>query len=413
MNTITLDKKKIEFRDKIPNEPEWIYGARVKAWDYYTSSPLPDRAQHLWRYSDPSNFLFEKPERLIKPFPQKSHSNLFRVKLEGEQNNNIIIKDLHSAVAENSDLLNRYLGKAIGGDFGKFEALNFAAWQEGLLIYIPDNTIIERPISIQWEFPKNDFLGRLLVVIGNNSKVTIVDNYSSHPNNKTAMLNNAVELFADDNSEVKYINIQNLSMDSRSYLTQRAQVGAKSKLSTFFALLGGKTSKLDIGTIIEGEGSEALMSGFLLADNKQQFDVHTVHHHKAADSNSNLDYKVILKDKACSSYTGLIRIEQDAPDCEAYQENRNLLLGNGVNSRSIPELEILNQEVSCSHGATMGPVDPEMIYYLNSRGIPTTDAERMIIEGFIEPTFNEIPEEPKELIRRLFFGKLEGEENGR
>ncbi|MEE8417915.1 MAG: SufD family Fe-S cluster assembly protein, partial [candidate division Zixibacteria bacterium] len=131
------------------------------------------------------------------------------------------------------------------------------------------------------------------------------------------------------------------------------------------------------------------------------------HHHTAGESFSDLDFKVILKDRAASAYTGLIRIEKDTANCEAYQENRNLLLNKGTRAESIPELEIMTDQVRCSHGATMGPIDREMVFYLKSRGFSQTDAMRTIVEGFVASTLGKAPGEAVRTIQSLVSEKLQ------
>jgi Fe-S cluster assembly protein SufD len=133
-----------------------------------------------------------------------------------------------------------------------------------------------------------------------------------------------------------------------------------------------------------------------------------MHHHTASNSYSDIDFRVVLKDKANSASTGLIRIEEDAQNCEAFQVNRNLLLNEGPKAESIPELEILCDQVQCSHGATVGPIDKEMMFYLLSRGISYKEAVNIITLGFLEPTIQKFPKELGELTRELVALKTKG-----
>jgi len=149
------------------------------------------------------------------------------------------------------------------------------------------------------------------------------------------------------------------------------------------------------------------MYGLLFGSGRQHFDNHTLHHHASGQTMSNIDFKVVLRDKALSAYTGLIRIDEGAPVCEAYQENRNLLLNPGTKAETIPELEILNEEVSCSHGATLGPVSPTEIFYLTSRGIPESEAIRMIVSGYVASTLQLVPADLRERIEDFVNTRLE------
>lgn len=173
-------------------------------------------------------------------------------------------------------------------------------------------------------------------------------------------------------------------------------------------IFGGALVKQNFGVTLNGPGADSKMYGVLFGSDHQHLDNHTLHHHKAGQTTSNINFKVVLQDKAVSAYTGLIRIEQDAAGCEAYQENRNLLLAAGTRAETIPELEILNEQVSCTHGATVGPIDPEMVYYLTSRGIPVEEAVKTIVTGFISSTLKMVPADMRGGIRKFISDRLEG-----
>jgi Fe-S cluster assembly protein SufD len=281
-----------------------------------------------------------------------------------------------------------------------------ALWNTGIFVYIPDNMVVEKPIHLQRHLTGENTISRLLVIMGKNSEAMIIDNYSGDSSNGNPLMNNAIELFADDASRLKYFNLQNLPTGFRNYTTQRAHIGQNANCRTVIVSLGGGVSKTNSGTVLDGRGADSRIFGLLFGDEKQKFDLHTMHHHKRGETFSDLDYKVVLKERAVSAYTGLIRIEKDALNCEAYQENRNLLLNKGTKAESIPELEILTDQVRCTHGATMGPIDPEMVFYLQSRGFSRNEAVRAIVSGFMEPTFKEVPGRTGDMIRELFLNKL-------
>jgi len=171
---------------------------------------------------------------------------------------------------------------------------------------------------------------------------------------------------------------------------------------------GGALSKQNFGVTLNGPGANSKIYGLLFGSKKQHFDNHTLHHHAASQTSSDIDFKVVLRDKALSAYTGLIRIEHDAANCEAYQENRNLLLTEGARAETIPELEILNEDVMCSHGATVGPIDPEMVFYLTSRGVPEQEAINAIVTGFVSSTLKMVPADIRGGIRSVVTNRLEG-----
>lgn len=426
MITDTITKEKIAFRKIDKSEPEWIYNLRHQAWEFYQDSPMPSRIVHLWKYTRPEWFLPQNLEEQMKALPIISEikaSEIAPLKPEfagfgcnrGDlvsyaqladdlKDSGIIFTDMPAAVRDNGDLIQQYLGKLIGHDFGKFEALNMALWNSGLFLYLPPNTELERPIYMHRQPNARYNMPRLIIIAGKNSKATIIDEYAGRGNGIYA--NSAVEIFAEASSRLRYVNPQNLSNSGRSYLTHRARIDKDAEVYTIFASLGSNLSKSNLGAVLSGRGANSRILGVLFGDAKQHFDHHTMHHHKADDSYSNIDFKVVLKDKALSAYTGLIKIDENTFNCEAYQENRNLLLSKETRAETIPELEILNDQVSCSHGATVGPIDPEMVFYLKSRGVSTEEAIRIIVGGFVEPLLNLIPEDLRQMMRNLVNFKL-------
>ncbi len=429
MDVDTLIKESVEFRQIDDGEPTWLYKHRKNGWDHYHQSPLPERTRHLWRYTDPAQFVIEKPEELQNLLPVipdglprdirqispehaafgYNRSDLFTfAQLSPElADEGIIFKDLYSAVRENGDLVENYLGRLIDPRFGKFEALNMALWNTGLFLYIPDNLVIEKPIYLH-RHPTGRFtIQRLLVIAGDNSQATIMDDYSCHCRHNGAIANSAVELYAGNSANIKYINMQRLADDNVTFMTIRSEIGQNTELYSLFGGFGSAVAKINAGVKLSGRGANSRMAGIIFADGKQHSDYHTRHHHTAGESFSDLDFKVILKDKAASAYTGLIRIEKDTANCEAYQENRNLLLNKGTRAESIPELEIMTDQVRCTHGATMGPIDREMVFYLKSRGFSQTDAMRTIVEGFVASTLGKAPEEAVQIIQHLVSEKLQ------
>jgi len=424
-------QKSIDFRNIERGEAEWLYDLRKAAWNIFQETPLPERVTNLWRYTKPEIFLTaQAKESMHQRLSRNGNGDANQHPVEAQypaygynrdtlttvtkvdpllEKSGLIFKDLNSAVTENEELVKTYLGRLIGAGFGKFEALNMAQWNIGFFLYVPDNMVIERPIRIN-RHPGGAFTAaRLLAVIGKNSEVTIIDDFSGDPRVIDPSANTVTEIFAGDLSRVKYVNLQRLFPRCISYHTERAEIGQGATIYPVFAGVGGAISKVNAGTILNGRGAGSRMYGIVFGDDKQLFDYHTMHHHKANESTSNINFKVILKDKATSSYTGLIRIEKETVNCEAYQENRNLLLNKGTRAESIPELEILADQVRCTHGATMGPIDPEMLFYLQSRGISPEDAVRVVVSGFVEPTISALPGDLQELMRNLIYGKLGGE----
>jgi len=200
--------------------------------------------------------------------------------------------------------------------------------------------------------------------------------------------------------------VQHWSEKVKWVFTQRSRLERDSQYMNLWAGLGSRITKADIGAILNGRGANSRMYGITFGHKKQHFDQHTVHWHAASQSFSDLDFKVVLKDKARSAYTGLIRIDESTVNCEAYQENRNLLVNDGPRADTIPELEILNDEVRCTHGATIGAIDPMQLFYLRARGIPQDEAVRLIVAGFVETTLARMPENIQERLHDFVADRL-------
>lgn len=428
METIAISRI-ADFRKIAAGEPDWLYRNRLAGWQAYHSKPMPERVQHIWKYTSPDQFLVEHPEGAMGVLPENADEDARKsimidpelagyglnkadltiaAKLQPEiAKTGVVFSDLLTAVQTSPDLVGQHLGKIIGADFGKFEAANMALWNTGFFLYIPPNTIIEKPIFIHRHPTGLQTITRLLVVVDSHSEVTILDDFNCHCTHEGEQLNNVIEIFGKESSNVKYVNIQRLGPAAKIYTNQRTYLERRAKSLSVFNALGGAVAKMNAGTILAGEGADSQMYGIAYGDNKQHFDYHTYHHHKAKQTTSNIEFKVILKDKAQSAYTGLIRIENDAPNCEAYQENRNLLLNKGTKADSIPELEILNDQVRCTHGATVGPLDQDMMFYLKSRGFSESEAIRTLVGGFVESTLGKMPETIGHVIHELVRVKME------
>lgn len=419
----------MDFRKITGNEPKWLYELRRDGWSLYHDSPLPDRAVHLWRYTPPESFLIDEPREVMMTATSLPKRNGHKLpSLTDKQaalgvsladlttltqlapelyERGVRFMDMATALESGAAPVQQYLGKLVGGDFGKFEAANLALWNVGFVLYVPDETVIERPIYLYRVPTGPNTFTRLLVVAGKNSQATLIDRYHDEDLPTKGHFNSVIEIFADDYSRFRYVGLQDFSGGTTSYVTQRARLGSEADILTVQVALGGTVSKVNTGTILNGRGGSSRISGLLFGDGNQHFDLHTMHNHRGHEAHSNIDVKVVLKDKATSAYTGLIRIEEKTVNNEAYQENRNLLLNQGPKAESIPELEILSDEVRCTHGATMGPLDPEMVFYLKSRGIDDKQAVRMIVSGFFEPTISKIPDDLHDAVRDTVLRKLE------
>jgi len=296
------------------------------------------------------------------------------------------------------------IGALVPHDHGPLEAVNGAAFDGGLLLRIPADAVIDAPIRVQLDAPENaSSLPRLLLDIGRGAKVTVVE---EHTGGRGARIASVTELHAGDGAQVQHVILQAWEATARGHLTFRAAVGRDASLVTALTSFGGDRVKMDLGANLAGPGARSEMLGFALGEGTQHLDHHTVHEHTAPDTWSNLEFKAVLAGQARSTYTGKIRIIEGAPRSEAYQENRNLVLGAEARADTIPELEILTDDVMCSHGATVAPVEEEPIFYLQSRGLDREAATRLYVRGFLDSTLRQLPEDLAERVEAVVQERL-------
>jgi Fe-S cluster assembly protein SufD len=199
---------------------------------------------------------------------------------------------------------------------------------------------------------------------------------------------------------------QTWSPGTVGHITSRANLERDAALRTAVIALGGRRFKADVGAVLNGVGAESRLFGVSLSDKRQTMDLHTVHDHQGERTRSRIDFKAALFDKSTSAYTGLIRVGEKAELSEAFQENRNLLLSDKCRADSIPELEIENSEVQCTHAATAAPIDENQLFYLKSRGIEESEAVAILVNGFFDAALSPLPQTLKPDIERTIAGRL-------
>ncbi len=439
MNNINFQNKDFNIPELSPEllrGSKWLKDKRETARNNFNKTPLPPRNLHLWRYTDPEQFMFDVTSANDTNFGE-NYDNVVKLEkkhleegslsglvtdlggrdinfhgFEKLSSQGLIACKLSDAIEKHNSLVEKYLYRLINNKTGKFEAMNGALWNDGVFIYIPDNTKIEHPIHLLREAGLHNSVTfpRLLVVVGENSEFSLIDEYgggSQDMEQGLSFSNSVVEVFGLQNSRTRYVSLQRQTSAMNSFLTHRAHLERDAQMLTLPFVFGSSLTKQNFGIELAGDGANSNIFGLLFGSHHQHLDNHTLHHHTANNTTSDINFKVVLKDKALSAYTGLIRIETGAKNCEAFQENRNLLLNKGTKAETIPELEILNEEVSCSHGATIGPIDEETIFYLNARGIDKNNAVRMIVSGFMEATLQKTPEDLKERLTGFLEQRLE------
>jgi Fe-S cluster assembly protein SufD len=287
------------------------------------------------------------------------------------------------------------LGELVGTD-EKFAAHNAAVWKRGLLVEVPAGVELDQPLYIRIAnaVEGGSLFWRLLVVAEEQSRFSLIEEYVSDRPDLAAYTNAAVELFVEQGAKLEYVSLQNLSRETWHFASHHARVERDAELDWVAGGFGSHRGKVWIQNDLTGPGATSRVTGAYFADHNQHLDYDTYQLHVAPNTTSDFAFKGALRDEATAVWRGMIRVEKDAQRTNAYQENRNLMLSPTTHAVPIPGLEILANDVRCTHGATVGQVDRDQLFYLMARGLPRSEAERLIVRGFFTDVLDRVELEP-------------------
>src|SRR5215210_5858417 len=287
------------------------------------------------------------------------------------------------------------LGELVGTE-EKFAAHNAALWKNGLLVQVPTGVVLEKPLYVRITntVEGGALFWRLLIVADSESRFTLIEEYASQSPELSAYTNAAVELFVGQASKLEYVSIQNLSRGTWHFASHHARVERDAELDWVAGGFGSQKGKTRIQNDLAGEGAASRVTGAYFTDGDQHLDYDTFQEHIAPNTTSDFAFKGALRDKSTAVWRGMIRVEKDAQKTNAYQENRNLMLSPTTHAVPIPGLEILANDVRCTHGATVGRVDRDELFYCMARGLSRGEAERLIVRGFFQDILDRIELEP-------------------
>ena len=287
------------------------------------------------------------------------------------------------------------LGTLVGPD-DKLRAHNAAVWEHGLLVQVAAGVELEKPLYLRVAsgIPGGSLFWRVLVVAEPGSRFTLVQELTSAGDDLEAYVNGVTEVVVRDGAKTEIVDVQRLSRRSWLFASCHARVERDAELDWVEGGFGSARGKVWIQNDLAGRGATSRVTGAYFADGSQHLDYDTYQLHAAPDTTSDFAFKGALRDDAATVWRGMIRVEEGAQRTNAYQENRNLLLSKTATANSIPGLEILANDVRCTHGATLSPVDREQLFYLMARGLPRSDAERLIVRGFFQDVLDRIELDP-------------------
>jgi Fe-S cluster assembly protein SufD len=276
----------------------------------------------------------------------------------------------------------------------KFAMENLANWQHGLLVRVPKGVEVEKPLYVKVTSNGGSLYWRMVIVAEEGARFTLIEDLSSVAPDTLAYTNAVVELFVGNGAKIEYVSLQNLSRETWHFGRHRARLEKDSELDWVIGGFGSKKGKVWIENDLAGAGATSRVTGAYFADGDQHLDYDTFQEHIAPSTESDFAFKGALREQATAVWRGMIRVEEGAQKTNAYQENRNLLLSDQAHADSIPGLEIMANDVRCTHGATLGRVDREQLFYLMARGLSRGEAERLIVRGFFQDVLDRIELEP-------------------
>jgi len=304
---------------------------------------------------------------------------------------------LASALTEYPAVVQRYFGQLADVNARSFTALNTAFVQDGAFVHIPDGIAVDAPIHIVFvgggEGTKVMAHPRTLIVAGANSQATIIESYIGAAG-ETYFTNAVSEVFVGENGFVNHYKLQEESLDAFHVAALHAHTSRSARFSSHSFALGGKLVRNDAHAILDGEGGDCTLNGLYLADKDRLVDNHTTIDHAKPHCTSHEVYKGILGGTSRAVFNGKIIVRQDAQKTDAKQTNRALLLTDGATINTKPQLEIFADDVKCTHGAAIGQLDDEAIFYLRARGLTFAEARDMLIHAFANQVLDGVTIEP-------------------
>ena len=386
------------------NQPEWLKNLRKEAFGYFTENGFPTLRDEEWKYTDvrelsssplliSKNAATDEEREILSDIESGNRvvfiDGVFNAKLTNLSDLPDGAKVLNFAEAFEDETFKANLTKIVEFDFNGLTALNTAFIEQGVFIHVPKNTKIETPVHIVFigESETANF-PRILYVGERASEAKIVEHYSRTSEAKY-FTNAVVEISLADDAKLVHTRVQRESHEAFHFVTTQANLDRAVYDNTNITL-GAKLSRHDVNLSFNGEGGEAWADGLYIMGDGQHTDTHSRIDHRVKNCNSHQNYKGILDGKSRAVFNGKVFVHENASGTDAQQSNKNLLLSNEARIDTKPQLEIFNDDVKCAHGATVGQLEEEELFYLLSRGLSEDLARNLLTYGFAEEIINKI-----------------------
>jgi Fe-S cluster assembly protein SufD len=397
------------------SEPDWLTASRRTAWTKFQEMGWPTRQQEEWMRSDLRPFKLQQypfpasestttleaaniPQRLaegVEPAGAMTTLNGATVSEfldERWASRGVLFGDLGRLAGEHPGIVRKYLGTVTPSDTDRFAALHAAMWSGGTLLYVPRGVCIDRPLRVAAGLTEGGTdTGHTLIVIEDGAEVTFLyESSSSDAAFGKGLHVGGVEIIVQPGGNLRYVNLQDWGRGVWHFAHHRARLDRDANLQWTIAALGSRFSQVSQQVALAGAGANCQVNGVMFTQDQQQLTYNTLQQHQAPQCRSDFLYKAALQDKSRIVWRGIIAVDPLAQKTDGYQRNDNLLLSDQARADSIPGLEILADDVRCTHGSTSGKVDEELIFYAQSRGFTRKEAARMIVTGFFQQIFDRI-----------------------
>jgi Fe-S cluster assembly protein SufD len=419
--------------------PQWFVDAQAEASREFAAEPYPSRKDEQWRFSSVKNLdgatSLAKPAAdlgaaslarptfeptLDRAFPEPAgriifvNDQLVSCELLDDSLNErgVVFLPLEQALKVRPDLLEaHFMAQPARLGSKKFAALHKASVKAGTVLYLPPSLIVDAPFEVFHVVTGENLavFPHTLIIADKESQVTFLDHFVSTDGQAKGFACGVNDLVLRPGSKLSYISVQDWSRQFVSVQVNSTVAEEQSSAVNLSLNFGGRYSRLESISRLAGAGARSDMLAVSIAGADQEFDQRTLQDHLQPDTTSDLLYKNALSDNARTVFSGLIKVERGAHRTDAYQKVRNLLLSDEAEANSMPGLEILADDVRCTHGATSGQVEPEELFYLLSRGIPQLKAKGLIVNGFLNEVVDRLSgEDIKTYLRGQIAERLRG-----
>ncbi len=363
---------------------DWLTARRVAAAERLAAVTWPSTSQEIWRYSRIDDFDLDRYQ------PRRADQRSLAVPAldPGLVAKGVVVGDL--ADVDDPEAAD-WFGTCSDASPDAFTLLHDAFVVGGAYVRVPPGVVVDEPLFFEHRSGGDGLASfpHTLLVVGEGAEVSVVDRFAAHGAPHLSDL--VIELLVGDGARVRYVSVQEHGPDTWQVGLQRAHVGRDASLHSSAVALGGDYARMRTESLLDGAGGESDLLAVYFGDGTQVLDFRTLQDHAAPHTRSDLLFKGAVEDQAQSVYSGLVHLREPAQHARASQTNRNLVLTEGASAESIPNLEIEANDVHCSHASAVGPIDDDQLYYLETRGIPPEEAERLIVLGFFDDVLNRLP----------------------